>query len=112
MESAQHPKLDLEKQVSNIIPEEMEKVLAKPSHSAATSSTTPVPHVAPSIPEKEEERAKGTAAETPAVEEEPVYPSKKKLIPIMGSLYLSFFLIALVRLPPLSHLSISTDLAH
>lgn len=42
---------------------------------------------------KEQEDA-GSQTESP--EEEPEYPSNKKLIPIIASLYFSFFLVALV----------------
>lgn len=94
MESAQNPKLDLEKQVSNIVQEEMVKVISKPEHSSDISSTLSSHHVAGHDAEKD--RPTEALQQTPT-EEEPVYPSNKKLIPIMGSLYLSFFLIALVR---------------
>ena len=102
MESAQHPKLDLEKQVSNIVPDEdLARIITKPheDHLSDTSSERIASHAAAKEIEKEAgttSTAPPTAPEGPPVEDEPVYPSNKKLVPIMGSLYLSFFLIALV----------------
>ena len=86
--------LDLEKAASHVAPKPLEK--KDPNLVVETSSE----HTS-----TEADKEKGL--QEPVIEstiepgdEEHEYPSTKKLIPLMGSVYIAFFLVSLVRYPP------------
>lgn len=99
MEAAENPNLDLVKTASNIIEPD---ILKKESRSEIRE-TSSEPSSTKTDTEKEEVKQEKKNDEQPQTvfgDEEPEYPTKKKLIPIITSLYLAFFLVALVRSYP------------
>ena len=96
MDAAENPNLDLEKHTSNVVPSSLEKKQSKPqiTHTSSDPPSSANTDIEKSTADKKTDEPQHYVDE----EEEPEYPSTKKLIPIIGSVYLAFFLIALVSL--------------
>ena len=97
---AENPNLDLEKTASHVLPPALEKTDSKPIVDSSSE------HASISTDPEKGARDPPAGPQTVHGNEEPEYPSTKKLIPIVGSLYMAFFLVALVSsltLSPPSH---------
>ena len=94
---AENANLDLEKRVSNdaIVKKISNAHIADSSSDHASTSDAEKSNVS-DIEKGKEEKKDGPQTAYGNDEDDYEYPSNKKLVPIMGGLYLAFFLVALV----------------